>query len=243
VLVRDRPFESIWDDELSPAQNLERDEDLLRSARPVVRVGVLNAPAVSLGIGQSIEAEAAARSRALGLPVLRRSSGGTGLLHLPGDLAWSLVLPRSHPWVGRDFPRAYERLGEGTVRFLTALRLPAAWVEAPGLSTDFCLLSSRGRVLTARSRIVGGAAQHATAYALLHQGVVSYRVNSPTLEYVFRTDPGVIAARLTGLVDELGHRPPRELGRRLLSALQESLALGSPTPAVSESRVPADPAG
>ena len=221
---------SAWDGELSPAANNLRDEQLLRSGEPMLRVAVFDAPSLSLGVNQPDSHPTAVRARKLGLPVVRRGSGGTGILHLPGDLAWALVLPRSDPTVGADFVRAYDRLGAGCVRFLAGHRLPSQWTEAPSLSEVFCLLGSRGKVLTVRDQVIGGAAQHLTRRALLHHGVVMYRPSRSLLTELFDLDPRTVDTRLTGLVDELGHRSPAELGRSLLSAMIEQFSGTPPLP-------------
>ncbi|HUI38248.1 MAG TPA: hypothetical protein VLY85_01300, partial [Thermoplasmata archaeon] len=162
-------------------------------------------------------------ARRLGLPVLRRRSGGLALVHLDGDLVWSVVLPRSDARVGRDFARAYGRLGRGPVALLRDIGIAAEWSEPLGLSREFCLLGPRGRVLTVGGRAIGGAAQHLSGSALLHQGMVSYRVDRGILAAVFGEEGRGFGPRITSLSEIGVAAPPPELGKRLLEHLAREL--------------------
>lgn len=149
------------------------------------------------------------------------------MLHLPGDLVWSVVLPRSDPRVGPDFARAYGRLGRGVVRFLADRALHARWAPAPGLLEEYCVLSSRGEVLTVGSKILGGAAQHATARALLHQGMIARRVDPDLLGRVFGIVTPALRERLAGTEDLGISEHPDVLARALHDALAEEFLVPS----------------
>jgi lipoate-protein ligase A len=180
-------------------EHLDADERLLRSALPTMRVSFLSDRAVSYGVGVPSNAPFLVRARAERIPTIRRSTGGSGLVHLPGDLVWSIVLPRADPRVGRDFLRAYGRFGEGAARFLDRTGRPARWAPAPGTAPEYCTLSGRGEVLCIGDRIVGGAAQHLTASALLHQGTISTGLDRPLIERVFDLEPEGPSRRLDSL--------------------------------------------
>lgn len=201
-------------------ENLELDEGLLQLGRPGFRVAVIRDRALSLGVAQADDSWSATRARAAGIPVLRRRSGGSGVLHLPGDLVWSLVLPRDDPRVGRDYVGAYARLGSGIVRFLNGLGVRSDWVPAFGLSREFCLFGSRGRVLAVDGRAVGGAAQHLTARALLHHGIVLQEVDRRLTSRLFGIGAPELEARLVGISDLGVRRPSSELAELLRTALQ-----------------------
>ncbi|MGC2359957.1 MAG: hypothetical protein WA691_06605 [Thermoplasmata archaeon] len=210
--------------ELTCAEEFAADERLLRSGGPSVRVTVLSDIAVSYGVGVREDAPYLGRARRAGLPVVRRHSGGTGVLHAPGDLAWSVVLPREHRSVGRDFVRAYARLGMGAVRFLGRYGVAAEWVAPPNLSSDVCVLSARGRVLAAGPQILGGAAQHLTGSALLHQGMVHRSVDVGAVSQLFGISDPAVARRLVGL-RELGiSAPPSVLAEELATELRRGLS-------------------
>lgn len=205
------------------AVDLARDEALLRLGRPAVRAAVLADRTLSLGVGQPEDGPLADRAAAWGIPVVRRGTGGTGVLHLPGDLAWSIVLPREDPRAGRDYVRAYARLGRATLRLVEGEGVAATWRASPGLSTEMCLLGARGEVLSAGDRILGGAAQHLTGRALLHHGVVSVECDRALEAAIFEVPPSILAARRAGL-RELGVRSSSEgLAARLGRLLDREL--------------------
>jgi len=205
------------------ADDVRTDEAILRRAVPAVRVAVLTDRAVSYGVGISPEVPFVARASKLGIPSVRRTTGGTGLLHLPGDIAWSVVLPRADPRVGSDFVRAYARLGEGVVQFLADRAVVARWQDPPGSDPEYCLLSARGSVLKHENRVLGGAAQHLTGRALLHHGILPLEVDRPLLRRIFGLSAGAVG-RLTSL-RELGvEGNPDELAWKLAARLSDSLS-------------------
>jgi lipoate-protein ligase A len=198
-------------------------EALLRDGHRSFRVAISDDSALTFGVGVPGEARYLVRAKARGLGVARRSTGGTGILHLRGDLLWAIVLPRADPRAGRDFARAYGRLGGPIVGALARLGVVARWVPAPGLSDAYCPLSGRGEVLAVGPRIVGAAAQHLTARALLHQGSVSWTVDRATVDDVFELPPGGPSSRLGGIA-ELGvalgpERVAEAIGRALAGEL------------------------
>jgi len=210
---------------VSCADDVRTDEAILRRAVPAVRVAVLVDRAVSSGVGVRADAPYLRNAVKAGLPTVRRTTGGSGLLHAPGDLAWSVVLPRSDPRVGSDYVRAYGRLGAGVVRFLAERKVPAAWVDPPGTDPGYCLLSARGSVLACGPKILGGAAQHLAGGALLHHGIVPLEVDRPLLRTLFGLSENSVG-RLTSL-RELGIEGGSEqLAWKLAASLSDTLAHG-----------------
>ena len=208
---------------LGAEEYVRGDEELLRQGFPAARVAVISTPALSIGVSQGDDAPCVRGARRLGLPVVKRSTGGLGILHSPGDLVWSLVLPRTDVRVGRDFSTAYARLGAGPVRFLSGLGVPGSWRPPRGLETDCCLLSGRGSVLNVAGRTLGGAAQHLTRAALLHHGVLPYRLEPARLQAVFDLSSELVARSLTSLEELAAGRTPDELAERLHVALAAEL--------------------
>ena len=180
-------------------------------------------PAVSYGVGVHPEVAYLARATAAGVATVRRSTGGTGLLHSPGDLAWSVVLPRSDPRVGHDYVRAYARLGEGVVHFLSERGARAKWVAPPAIDPNYCLLSARGSVLVHGEKVLGGAAQHLTGTALLHSGIVPFELDRPLLEKIFALSPKAVS-RLTSLREVGVDGSPEELAWKLAANLANALS-------------------
>jgi len=196
---------------------------MLRGGRPDVRVTVLSGLTVSYGVGVREDAAYLARARSMGVHVARRTTGGSGVLHAPDDLAWSFVIPRSDPRVGRNFVHGYSRLGAGVVRFLDRHGVQAAWTAPPGLFPEYCVLSARGSVLSIGPRVLGGAAQHLSRTALLHQGMIPLTVDRGWIARLFGISDPRLTGRLAGL-RELGIQdPPEELARQLADALVRNL--------------------
>ncbi len=205
------------------AGELAAQEKALVAGAPASRVAVVARPAISFGVGSPAAGPWSDRARRAGLATVPRTTGGGPILHLGGDLVWSLVVPREDPRAGRDFVRAYARLGAGVIRGLAAVGVAASWTDAPGLTEEYCPLSSRGSVLTAAGRILGGAAQHVTGRALLHHGTVSVEVDRTLLDRIFEL-PGGASARL-GSLRELGvPGAPAELARSLRAGLTDPAA-------------------
>jgi lipoate-protein ligase A len=201
---------------------LSDDEAMLRRAAPASRVTVISDRGVSLGVSQSLDAPAAVRARDAGLPVAQRSSGGTGMLHLPGDIAWSIVLPRSHP-AARGPTHAYARLGAPVTTVLDELGVPSVWRASSGLSGQLCLLGARGDALYSGTSVLGGAAQHVTGSALLHHGILNLRIDRPLLANLFQL--ATEASRSFTCLRDLGVAlPAEEVAIRLAVALPRSLA-------------------
>ncbi len=198
---------------------------ILRRAVPAVRVAVLTDRAVSFGVGVPAEAPYLQRAAKAGVPTVRRTTGGTGLLHAPGDLAWSVVLPRTDPRVGDDYVHAYSRLGAGVVHFLSERGTSASWTEPPGSDPDYCLLSARGSVLSLQEKVLGGAAQHLAGGALLHHGILPLELDRALLRKLFALSPKALE-RLTSL-RELGiEGTPDALAWKLAASISDTLARG-----------------
>jgi lipoate-protein ligase A len=222
------PLEVVDDGLLDASENLRHDEAALARADPLVRVARISAPALSIGVGQTSSASSARRARALGLTVVRRSTGGTGVLLGDGDVVWSIVLPRSDPRVGRDFVHAYGRFGRGVVHTLASFGVQSEWGPALGLSEEFCFLGTRGCALTSGGRALGGAAQHATATAILHHGVVPLTLDRQRLEAVFGLAPAFSEPKLTTLLELVPSVNPISFAARLGDMIGDTLASASP---------------
>ena len=216
--------ELIDDGMLEPAEAVARDEAALAAANPLVRVARLSAPALSLGVGQPSNVPAARKARALGLPIVRRTTGGTGVLLGDGDIVWSIVLRRDDPRVGDDFVHAYPRFGAGIVRTLASFGVESEWVAALGFSEEFCFLGSRGSALMSRGKVLGGAAQHATRQAVLHHGVAPLAIDRRRLEAVFGLAPAVSEPKLTTLLELVPAVNPISFAARLGDMVADGLA-------------------
>jgi lipoate-protein ligase A len=93
-------FDYLQDGALPGAENMGRDEALLRMAtensRPVLRTYGWSVPTISLGYFQGVDEIQAHRKQLREMPLVRRSTGGGAILH-DLELTWLMVMPLVHP--------------------------------------------------------------------------------------------------------------------------------------------------
>lgn len=94
-------------------------------APPTLRLYTWAQPCVTIGCGQSIADIDREYCAAAGLPVLRRLSGGTAVLHEPPQLAFMMVLPPEHPLVRGDVVESYAPVSRALLRALDRLGIRA----------------------------------------------------------------------------------------------------------------------
>jgi lipoate-protein ligase A len=144
------------------------DETLLREVRePVLRIYEWNVPAVSLGYFQPA-ALAGAR------PFVRRYTGG-GLVDHAHDVTYTLVLPRSHPWMELSAPESYRHVHRGVQAALAACGIASeltAEENAHASESDACFQKPVRFDIVAGASKLSGAAQRRTREGLLHQGSI-----------------------------------------------------------------------
>ena len=115
-----------------------------------------------------------------GLKIAQRPTGGGIVFHLC-DMAYSVLLPTSHPAVSLNTLANYafinqaiasavqQFLGESTAPKL----LPAEPLAADKASGSFCMAKPTKFDVMLDGRKVGGGAQRRTRHGLLHQGTIS----------------------------------------------------------------------
>ena len=103
---------------------------------PVLRWYVTPQPALVLGVGQPRDDFDAAACRRAGLPIVRRSSGGTAVLADDGLLNLDVALPAAHPLGHRDVVRAYAWLGSALTRALGRLGWAACAIAPDAARRD-----------------------------------------------------------------------------------------------------------
>ena len=150
----------------SPARNMAVDEALLREVtEPLLRLYEWDRPAVSLGYFQP---SALAGSR----PFVRRYTGG-GLVDHARDFTYTIVLPRSHPWLELSAPASYEKIHLGVQAVLEACGIVSELTPcASPLESEACFQKPVRFDLIAGAQKVSGAAQRRTRDGLLHQGSI-----------------------------------------------------------------------
>ncbi len=220
-----------WDD--GGWRHLASEEVLLERAtagEPCLFAYTFVRPTLVLGYGQSpspgIDLDAC---REQGVRVLRRMTGGTGVLYT-GDLALSLALPSGLPW-----SRSIASLYEGFVGAIQAglastgvhTERARADPKASGLRSPICFEGRSAETLLLGGRKLLGCAQSRRREAVLVHGALLLGLDSGLQSRVY----GVPQERIEAL---LGHVPKRS-GRtapELANAIAEAVAagLGEPPP-------------
>lgn len=199
-----------------PFRDLALEEDLLRQAGPpTLFLYSWPRPTVVLGCGQPDRDLDLGFCQRAGIPVLRRSSGGTAIVH-HDDLAVSLVLGRAHPW-NRGIGDLYDRFLDVIQGTLWALGVPATRYEGPPSPSrprsPICFEGMGRETLLVGGRKAVGCAQARRRNAVLVHGVLLLHLDPDLQGAVFGVPPERILASLAPL-------PPLDR-QTLLGALEE----------------------
>jgi lipoyl(octanoyl) transferase len=166
-LLQDGPGDAAW--------NMSVDEALLLGAcdsPPALRLYSWREPAMSLGFRQSPPSWLA-RADALGVPVVRRVTGGGAVLHA-GDLTYAVAASLDTPGLPSDLRGSYEwiraRLVEGLERagIAAAPSRPRAGAER----LELCFAGATGFEVELDGEKLVGSAQRRTRRALLQHGSI-----------------------------------------------------------------------
>lgn len=181
-------------------------------------------PVVVLGYAQDpadVELEAC---RALAIPVLRRLTGGTGVIH-QGDLGLSLALPSSHAWAA-GVVSLYGRFLDALA---PALRAAGAAVErrhgaphAARVRSPICFEDQLADTLLVGGRKAVGCAQTRRRGAVLIHAAVLLGLDAELYGRLFRVTPERVRAALAPV---LAGADWRELGRLMAASLAGRLGL------------------
>jgi lipoate-protein ligase A len=219
-----------------PVADLAREELLLEAAgggEPHLLVYSWASPALVLGYGQNpergVDLDACRRLR---IPVLRRASGGTGVLH-HADLSLSLALPAAHPWA-RGIGSLYDGFVEALRSAVASLGIPCERARAlaprPRARSPICFEDQRTESLLLGGRKVLGCAQVRRASSVLVHGTLLLGLDVPLQAAVFGVQPERIAAAMAALPPPAPPAPAlaricaRSLARALGVALEDAAA-------------------
>jgi len=191
-LIIDPPFPG--------SDNMATDEALLRAASsdsgfvPVLRIYGWAEPTVSLGYLQR-----SAPFVGLGLPVVRRITGGRALLH-DDELTYAVVTGARSPLYAMGISGCYAAISKAIVEALRGFGLDAEFARPLSPSAyrrhKACFASSaRYEVLVAGKKIAGSA-QRRVKGALLQHGSIMFGVKSGLWEEVFGKEALVNTATL-----------------------------------------------
>jgi lipoate-protein ligase A len=177
--------------------------DRAAAGHPCVQISSWTGPVVVLGYAQKPEEVDLVWCRSHGIPVYRRLTGGTGVIHA-SDLGVALALPATHPWAA------------GVVglynRFLGVLE-PALHAYEPRIErkqdpprasrvrSPVCFLDQLSDTLLVNGRKVVGCAQTRRRGAVLIHAAILLGLDASLYASVFRADAAQIGAGLGAAVD------------------------------------------
>jgi len=183
------------------SHDLAFEAEMLGSAadgRVSLTVSSWQGPVVVLGYGQPVEDVDLAWCRGRRIPVLRRLSGGTGVIHRD-DLSVSLALPRSHPW-SEGIVGLYDRFLDILLPALRAAGSRVDRVVRAGRSTKVrspvCFEHQLVDTLVVGGRKAVGCSQARRRGGVLIHAAVLLGLDASLYAGAFRVDEQRIAASL-----------------------------------------------
>lgn len=196
------------------------------AGRPCLLLASWEGPVTVLGYAQDPSEVDLEWCRSHGIPVLRRLSGGSGVIHRR-DLSVALALPVSHVWA-RGVLGLYDRFLEVLV---VALREAGAAVErktdaprATRARSPICFMEQLTDTLLVEGRKAVGCAQTRRRGAALVHAAVLLDLDPELYARVFRSDAELVRGALAPAVRS-GDR--RALGGLVARLLAEALGLAA----------------
>jgi len=219
-----------------PSEDLAREAWLLeRAAEGEVSLLFTSWPGrvVVLGYAQKPEEADLDWCRTNGIPVLRRLTGGTGVIH-QGDLGVGLALPQSHPWA-REIRGLYDHFLEVLAPALRAVGGEVSRLAEPRhasrVRSPICFLDQLTDSLVVDGRKVVGCAQTRRRGAVLIHAAVLLGLDAELYARVFGVSAEVVRAGLAPAVTEAAWQTVAEsVSRRLASSLGFEVQIGALEP-------------
>jgi lipoate-protein ligase A len=220
----------VLDGHLTAVENMRRDDVLLARAEPVVRLYGWAPEAVSLGNSQTDAVIDLDVAREYSLDVIKRGTGGGGILHAATEITYAVIVPIDFPTMPRDLPGSFAFLGDGVLRALRALGLLAEIDSQPDRTRDaLCYVRQQGTNIVVGGKKISGGAQRRTRNAVLQHGTVIIERDETRCARVFRTNVETITSRVTSVRAE-GKDPTRpQVIDALVAGYTQTFGALSPT--------------
>jgi lipoate-protein ligase A len=224
---------SLWrliDSGSSPAwRNMALDEALaLEAERPVLRFYGWSAPSVSIGCFQSAEEVDLGAVADEGMHLVRRITGGRGILHAR-ELTYSFSAPNAGVFSG-GLRQSYMALGEAFARAFEALGLePETSGPERTSSRDrspLCFESASLGEIKLGGRKIVGSAQKRWPERFMQQGSVPFAIDFSALARVFKAAGRDAERTMAGLLDVEPSLSPDALKAALAEAFEEVFGIG-----------------
>ena len=210
-----------------PVADLAREAWLMdRAAEGRVSVFLTSwqGPVVVLGYAQKAEEADLEFCRAEAIPVLRRLTGGTSVIH-QGDLGVGLTLPMQHPWakgiIGL-YGRFLDVLGPALRSAGSKVSRLADPARASRVRSPICFLDQLSDTLVVDGKKVVGCAQTRRSGAVLIHAAILLGLDAELYARVFGVDESDIRS---GLAPALDGADWRRVGDAIVGGLSEALGL------------------
>lgn len=181
-------------------------------------------PVVVLGYGQKDDDVDLEWCRSKGIPVLRRLTGGTGVVH-DGDLGVGLALPQTHPWA-QGIISLYGRFLDVLEPALRSVGADVTRVAEPrrasSVRSPICFLDQLADTLVVDGRKAVGCAQTRRKGAVLIHAAVLLGLDTELYSRVFGVPVKDVAA---GLAPALPGGDREVVGEAIAAHLAEALGL------------------
>lgn len=210
-----------------PAADLAREEWALAEAaagRAALLTWSWDRPVVVLGYAQPETDVDLELCRDRSIPVLRRITGGTAIVH-HRDLALSLALPAAHPW-SRSVRGLYGAFLEPLRRALADVGVETIVHQAepagtPAERSPICFEGRQADTLLLGDHKIAGCAQARRRDAVLVHALLLLGLDAELYAEVFRATPERITRSLGALPDAPDHeRLVETMAERLAHALE-----------------------
>ncbi len=206
--------------------NMALDEALALGAKegatPVLRFYGWERPSVSIGCFQNAEDLDLQYLDSAGIPLVRRLTGGRGILH-GNELTYSFSAPSAGVFSG-GLRQCYTMLGEAFSKALRMLGLKPETSQSRRASggSPLCFGSATLGELKLGGRKVVGSAQKRWPGGFMQQGSIPFLIDHHELSKVFKTGSnGDARDCMAGLFEESPSLAPDALKEALVAAFQE----------------------
>jgi lipoate-protein ligase A len=210
-----------------PLEDLAREAWLLdRAADGEISVLLTSweRPVVVLGYAQKPEEADLEWCRLNGIPVLRRLTGGTGVIH-QGDLGVGLFLPQVHPWA-KGVVGLYGRFLDALESALRSLGSKVSRLDDPDhasrVRSPVCFLDQLSDTLVVAGRKVVGCAQIRRRGAVLIHAAILLGLDVELYARVFGVEADDVRE---GLAPALPGADWRQVGDAVVEGLSQALGL------------------
>jgi lipoate-protein ligase A len=192
-----------------PSHDLAFESDMLERAsggRCTLLVMSWRGPVVVLGYAQPPDDVDLRWCREQRIPVLRRLSGGTGVVHR-NDLGVSLALPNDHPWAGAIvglYDRLLEVLESALVELGSRVERPPEAKRSSRVRSPICFEDQLADTLLLGGRKVVGCSQVRRRTGVLIHAAILLGLDAQLVARVFRVDEERVCRGMAPAVLEVG---------------------------------------